>query len=42
MSKTKEVPVPDKVKGFSQVRLDVNLTDGKISKTKLSNEFWPL
>jgi len=39
MSKTKEIPVPDDVKGFTQVRLDVDLTDGKIGKTKLSNEF---
>jgi aldehyde:ferredoxin oxidoreductase len=39
MSKTKEIPVPDEVKGFTQVRLDVDLTDGKIGKTKLSNEF---
>ena len=40
MSKTKEIPVSDvDVKGFTQVRLDVDLTDGKMSKTKLSNEF---
>jgi len=39
MSKTKEISVPDKISGFSQVRLDVDLTNGKISKTSLSNEF---
>ena len=39
MSKTKEIPVPEKISGFSQVRLDVDLTDGKISKSTLSNEF---
>ncbi len=39
MSKTKEIPVPDKILGFTQVRLDVDLTDGKISKSTLSNEF---
>ncbi|MFW9865194.1 MAG: hypothetical protein ACFFEN_03775 [Candidatus Thorarchaeota archaeon] len=40
MSKIKEIPVSDMaVKGFTQVRLDVDLADGKFSKTKLSNEF---
>ncbi|MFW9987281.1 MAG: aldehyde ferredoxin oxidoreductase family protein [Candidatus Odinarchaeota archaeon] len=39
MSKTKEIPIPDKILGFSQVRLDINLTDGKVSKSTLSNEF---
>ncbi len=32
MSKTKEIPVPDEIKGFTQVRLDVDLTDAKIGK----------
>ena len=39
MSKSKEIPVPDEIKGFSQVRLDVDLTNGKIAKSELSNEF---
>ncbi len=34
-----EIPVPDKISGFTQVRLDVDLTDGKIGKSTLSNEF---
>ncbi|MFX1303456.1 MAG: aldehyde ferredoxin oxidoreductase family protein [Promethearchaeota archaeon] len=39
MSKTKEITVPDEIKGFTQVRLDVDLTNEKFSKSKLSNEF---
>lgn len=39
MSKTKEVSLPETVMGFSQTRLDVDLTTGKIEKTKLSDEF---
>ncbi len=39
MSKAKEIPVPDKIEGFSQLRLDVDLTTGKIEKSKLSTEF---
>jgi len=39
MSKAKGKPLPDDVKGYSQVRLDVDLTTGKIVKTELSGEF---
>ncbi|MFX1574616.1 MAG: aldehyde ferredoxin oxidoreductase family protein [Promethearchaeota archaeon] len=39
MSKAKEIPVPDEIKGFSQVRLDIDLANGKIEKSTLSNEF---
>jgi hypothetical protein len=39
MSKTKGITVPDKILGYSQVRLDIDLIDGKISKSTLSNEF---
>jgi aldehyde:ferredoxin oxidoreductase len=39
MSKTKDIPIPEKVKGYSQVRLDVDLTSGKIEKTTLSDAF---
>ncbi len=39
MSKAKGKPLPDDVKGYSQVRLDVDLTTGKIEKSTLSNEF---
>jgi len=39
MSKAKEIPIPDELKGYSQVRLDVDLTNGKINKTTLSKEF---
>ena len=39
MSKAKEISVPDELKGYSQVRLDVDLTNGKIEKSILSNEF---
>ncbi|MFW9781750.1 MAG: aldehyde ferredoxin oxidoreductase family protein [Candidatus Heimdallarchaeota archaeon] len=39
MSKAKEVAVPDEVKGYTQTRLDVDLTNGKIEKSELSREF---
>ena len=39
MSKAKDITLPDDVKGYSQVRLDVDLTSGKISKSTLSGEF---
>jgi aldehyde:ferredoxin oxidoreductase len=39
MSKAKGKPIPDAVRGYSQVRLDVDLTTGKIEKTELSPEF---
>lgn len=39
MSKSKEITLPDEVKGYSQVRLDVNLDSGKIGKSTLSREF---
>ena len=39
MSKAKEVSLPDEVKGYTQVRLDVDLTTGKIEKSNLSREF---
>ncbi|TFG08032.1 MAG: hypothetical protein EU539_03425 [Promethearchaeota archaeon] len=39
MSKSKEITIPDKIKGYSQTRLDVDLTDGKIESSALSKEF---
>ena len=39
MSKSKEISIPERVKGYSQVRLDVDLTNGKIDKTTLSSDF---
>ena len=39
MSKTKEIAIPDEIQGFSQVRLDVDLTNGEIKESKLSKEF---
>ncbi|MHA1488740.1 MAG: hypothetical protein ACTSRI_03680 [Promethearchaeota archaeon] len=39
MSKSKEITIPEEIKGYTQVRLDVNLTDGTIEKSELSKEF---
>lgn len=39
MSKSKDVPVPDEIKGYSQVRVDVDLTEGTIKESKLTKEF---
>jgi aldehyde:ferredoxin oxidoreductase len=39
MSKAKEISIPNDVKGYSQVRLDIDLTTGKIVKSELSREF---
>ncbi|MFX1276084.1 MAG: aldehyde ferredoxin oxidoreductase family protein [Promethearchaeota archaeon] len=39
MSKTKEIPIPEKIEGYSQVRLDVDLTNGTIKESELSKEF---
>ena len=39
MSKSKDSTLPDKAKGYSQVRLDVDLTTGKIEESVLSTEF---
>jgi aldehyde:ferredoxin oxidoreductase len=39
LSKTKEVVIPDEIKGFTQVRLDVDLATGEIKESKLSKEF---
>jgi aldehyde:ferredoxin oxidoreductase len=39
MTESKDIPVPDEVTGFSQVRLDVDMTTGTIKKSKLSKEF---
>jgi aldehyde:ferredoxin oxidoreductase len=39
MSKSKDISLPEKIKGYSQTRIDVDLTNGKITETKLSNEF---
>jgi aldehyde:ferredoxin oxidoreductase len=38
-SKVEELTIPDKIQGYTQVRLDVNLTDGTISESKISKEF---
>lgn len=39
MTETENIGVPDEVLGFTQVRLDVNLSSGTIKKTKMSKEF---
>jgi len=39
MSKAKDITLPDDIKGYSQIRVDVNLTSGKIEKSTLSGEF---
>lgn len=39
MTEAKDVPIPENVKGYSQVRLDVNLSDGTIKRSELSPEF---
>ena len=39
MSKSKELSIPDKILGYTQVRLDVDLTNGIIKESKLSPEF---
>lgn len=39
MSKSKDISIPDKVLGYSQIRLDVDLTNGKIEKSELAREF---
>lgn len=38
-AKKTEVTIPDEVEGYSQIRLDVDLNTGKVSESKLSNEF---
>ena len=39
MSKSKDVTIPDNIHGYSQVRLDVDLTSGEIKESTLSKEF---
>ena len=39
MTESKELSVPEKLQGYSQVRVDVDLTNGKIKEKTLSNEF---
>ncbi|MHA1693963.1 MAG: aldehyde ferredoxin oxidoreductase family protein [Candidatus Helarchaeota archaeon] len=41
MSKTKvkEITIPDKLMGYTQVRLDVNLTDGTITESTIPKEY---
>ncbi|MFO7798092.1 MAG: aldehyde ferredoxin oxidoreductase family protein [Promethearchaeati archaeon] len=39
MTEAKNLTIPDEVKGYTQTRLDVDLTTGKITETKLSNDF---
>jgi len=39
MSKAKDIPIPEKIEGYSQVRLDINLTDGMIEKSELLKDF---
>ncbi len=39
MSRAKEIAVPDKLQGYSQVRLDVDLTNGTIKESELSKDF---
>ena len=39
MSKAKDISLPDKIEGYSQIRLDVDLTNDSIEKSVLSKEF---
>ncbi|MBN1800410.1 MAG: aldehyde ferredoxin oxidoreductase family protein [Candidatus Lokiarchaeota archaeon] len=39
MSKSKEMPIPDEVKGYSQKRLDVDLTNGKVKESVIPKEY---
>lgn len=39
MSKSKDITIPETILGYTQVRLDVDLTSGTIKETKLSPEF---
>ena len=39
MSKTKDITIPDEIEGYSQIRIDVDLTTGKITESTLSSEF---
>jgi aldehyde:ferredoxin oxidoreductase len=39
MTQVQDVSVPDEIKGYTQVRLDVDLTTGKITETELTPEF---
>jgi len=39
MTVSKDIPVPEKVEGYTQVKLDVDLTNGTIKKSKISSEF---
>jgi len=39
MTEAKDVTVPDKIKGYTQVRVDVDLTNGTIEKSEISKEF---
>ncbi|TFF87759.1 MAG: hypothetical protein EU548_09830, partial [Promethearchaeota archaeon] len=39
MTESKDISVPDEIKGYSQTRLDVDLTNNKIKDTTLSEEF---
>ncbi len=39
MTEAKDLTIPDKIKGYTQVRVDVDLTNGTVEKTELSNEF---
>ena len=39
MTEAKELTVPDKIKGYTQVRVDVDLTNGTVEKSELSSEF---
>jgi len=39
MSRSKDLLIPDKIEGYSQVRLDVDLTEGTIKRSNLTNKF---
>ncbi|MBD3198105.1 MAG: hypothetical protein GF317_23850 [Candidatus Lokiarchaeota archaeon] len=39
MTESKEISIPDEVKGYTQNRLDVDLSTGKITKTEMTPEF---
>ena len=39
MTQVQDVSVPDEIKGYTQVRLDVDLTTGKITESELTPEF---
>ena len=39
MTEAKDISIPEKIDGYSQIRLDIDLTSGSISKSEISKEF---